>query len=650
MNSRKVINIVAISVVCALLLAVVIINLTGENAIRENEISSPVELNNAERQYIAANPEIRVYVDEEVSYLSEGDGRKYIDNYLDIIFAKAGLQHSLTGNENEADCAITIVTKDVREDSENINFTAPIFQIKGKLYKRENLSNKAEYTGVVTEGRMKESALDNIKYNDRDIKWTTAKTTRETGEEAYGNSADFILGDEPGIDKILEGNRNFVGLKSDIYQYNVCIVTDKSDTVLASIINQCIHNTNRKTVSYEMSQKYLKGGSLLYMEKDYADLYLMALIIFIAIFIAFFIYYLTNKNLYAELSERMDLLAESKKELQTTMGSIGHYMAELTKDGSIMDINSAFYAFTGGNVANRKVWDVIKLSDENRELLERKVMSIESQGPVRNIEMKSEKRLLVIDIHPIENARGSVDKLLFMANDVTNERMAERQMRQDNKMIAVGQLAAGVAHEIRNPLGIIRNYCYVLKNMDDEELRKKAVEQIEKSVSASGKIVDSLLQFSRDTNKTKVTLDIEKHIESLLLLNQSMFKSKSINARINCQEEIRATLNEDSLDMVMINLISNAVAAMDEEGSLTIDIIKRPVDFDIVVTDTGSGISPENIDEIFNPFFTTKGDSGGTGLGLYIVYNEVSKMNGRINVTSEVGKGTQFVVTLPIEE
>ncbi|MCF0143686.1 MAG: HAMP domain-containing histidine kinase, partial [Firmicutes bacterium] len=84
--------------------------------------------------------------------------------------------------------------------------------------------------------------------------------------------------------------------------------------------------------------------------------------------------------------------------------------------------------------------------------------------------------------------------------------------------------------------------------------------------------------------------------------------------------------------------------------NITIDIIKRPVDFDIVVTDTGSGISPENIDEIFNPFFTTKGDSGGTGLGLYIVYNEVSKMNGRINVTSEVGKGTQFVVTLPIEE
>ena len=73
-----------------------------------------------------------------------------------------------------------------------------------------------------------------------------------------------------------------------------------------------------------------------------------------------------------------------------------------------------------------------------------------------------------IDVFPIDNATGKVEKLLFIAKDVTKERMAERQMLQDNKMIAVGQLAAGVAHEIRNPLGIIRNYCYVLKNMEGE--------------------------------------------------------------------------------------------------------------------------------------------------------------------------------------
>ena len=647
-NNR--LNVAVIAGVCIFLIVIISVSIISGSNIKEDEKTGKVVLNSSERKYAAQNPEINVYICEEVSYLSEGNGREYLDEYLDIILAKAGMTDRIVDDEKDADCSIHVVTESVREQSDAISFTAPVFQVKGKLYRKETSADRSVYSGVAMAERMEAAELNKIKYNDSSIRWQTVKTAEEAVKTAEKENADFVLGDEPGIDKALGDNSGYVGLKSDMYGYNVCIVTDKKERILSDIINQCIHGMDRKTVTYELSQKYLHGGRLLFMEKDYADLYLMVLIVFVAIFIAFFIYYLTNKNLYAELSERMILLAESKKELQTTMGSIGHYMAELSRDGSIIDINSAFYSFLGEHFTGRKVWDVLKLNEEDRLLLERGILSMEEEGPVNDMEMKSENRILEINVHPIENARGGVDKLLFMANDVTNVRMAERQMRQDNKMIAVGQLAAGVAHEIRNPLGIIRNYCYVLKNIDDAELRKKAVEQIEKSVDASGKIVDSLLHFSRVSNAMKVNINIKKHVEGLLLLNHSLLKSKSIKTNVICPEEVRSTLNEESFDMVIVNLISNAVAAMDEEGVLTIDILRRGSEFEVAVADTGCGISEENIDEIFNPFFTTKGDSGGTGLGLYIVYNELSKMGGRITVKSEVGRGTRFVVTLPVEE
>lgn len=106
----------------------------------------------------------------------------------------------------------------------------------------------------------------------------------------------------------------------------------------------------------------------------------------------------------------------------------------------------------------------------------------------------------------------------------------------------------------------------------------------------------------------------------------------------------------ESLDMILINLISNATDAMNESGKLTIIIIKNKDTFTIEVQDTGMGIEEDVLQDIFNPFFTTKGNNKGNGLGLYIVYNETNKMNGTIEVESKVGEGSKFKLTLPLEE
>ena len=240
-----------------------------------------------------------------------------------------------------------------------------------------------------------------------------------------------------------------------------------------------------------------------------------------------------------------------------------------------------------------------------------------------------------------------IEKLLFMASDITGERMAERQMLQDNKMIAVGQLAAGVAHEIRNPLGVIRNYCYVLKHMKDEESQIQAVQAIEKSVVTAGDIIENLLNFSRVSNKRISEVLIKDHINSVISLNNGMMKKKQITVSLYCKDDFYVKMAVESFDMILINLISNAVDAMEPLGELMLAIEREEGEFSVEVTDTGSGIEEDILNDIFNPFFTTKGTTG-TGLGLYIVYNEIQKMNGEIVVNSKVGAGTTFKVVLPV--
>ena len=139
----------------------------------------------------------------------------------------------------------------------------------------------------------------------------------------------------------MDGKRDYVGIKEDLYELNACIVVDSDNDVLTDIINQSIHSMNRKLISYQMNEKWMGGNGPLYLENDYGDVYALILIIFLAVLIAFFVYYQSNKNLYSELSDRMNKLTESKKELKTTFGSVGYCMAELSLQGRIMDINRA---------------------------------------------------------------------------------------------------------------------------------------------------------------------------------------------------------------------------------------------------------------------------------------------------------------------
>ena len=220
-------------------------------------------------------------------------------------------------------------------------------------------------------------------------------------------------------------------------------------------------------------------------------------------------------------------------------------------------------------------------------------------------------------------------------------------------MIAVGQLSAGLAHEIRNLLGLIRNYSYILKGYANDEISSHALEVIGDSTNRINSLIENLLNFSRSGDENVSLVDIGALLNNIAALEHKKMEKAQIDFQIHCAPHTRFFTNEETLKIVLINLINNGLEAlMEMEESLsphgrkltcTVTIVDSVLT--IQVADNGPGIPEKNQESIFNPFFTTK--DTGTGLGLYLVSSELEKLGGSIQVESRMGEGTVFTVNLP---
>ena len=226
----------------------------------------------------------------------------------------------------------------------------------------------------------------------------------------------------------------------------------------------------------------------------------------------------------------------------------------------------------------------------------------------------------------------------------------EKLMRSD-RLAMVGQLAAGVAHEINNPLGSILLFSrLVMQQVPPDGRVKENLDRIEKETKRCHAIVQSLLDFARQREPWVEPVDPNGLLDSTL---EAVRESVPVS-----QHRGRAPLrlrpagipgDQGQLQQVFMNIILNAVDAMNGKGRLTVETAQGEQDdtVEISISDTGCGIPPENIIRIFDPFFTTKGVGHGTGLGLSVSYGIVQKHNGDLSVVSTPGKGSTFVVSLP---
>ncbi len=264
----------------------------------------------------------------------------------------------------------------------------------------------------------------------------------------------------------------------------------------------------------------------------------------------------------------------------------------------------------------------------------------------------------------LKTAYGKLEKRT-QELELTNKELKEAQYKlvQSSKMAAIGQLGAGVAHELNNPLGGILGYAqYTLQKVkkpdftqDDFKTCKTYLEYIERESLRCKTIVENLLKFSRGPKKEMEDVDFNRVISETMPLTGHDLRSH----RIEIVEEYDDNLpvikgNFNKLQQVIVNMMINAKHAMPDGGKLFLRTkTKKEGDKDkgviVEIEDTGKGISAENLSKLFEPFFTTKQESKGTGLGLSVSYEIIQDHGGEITVNSEVNKGTKFTITLPIK-
>jgi len=269
-----------------------------------------------------------------------------------------------------------------------------------------------------------------------------------------------------------------------------------------------------------------------------------------------------------------------------------------------------------------------------------------------------ENRFFDITATTIEDPSGGRRALLFI-RDVTEKRNRELQLLQADKMSSIGVLAAGVAHEINNPMASVAVYAEALQRRfrddpslgGDDRLRDfpEYLEVIVREVYRCKAIIDSLLSFSRKSDGSFGAVDLNELIDEVLELVRHKDRYGEIMVENLSEPDVPPVKGDASaLRQVFLNLVLNAFQAIPDKGRIRMKTCREGGQVVATVSDNGTGIHPEQLDQIWNPFFTTKVVGEGQGLGLAVTYDIIKKHAGVIDVQSTLGEGTDFIVKLPV--
>ena len=265
-----------------------------------------------------------------------------------------------------------------------------------------------------------------------------------------------------------------------------------------------------------------------------------------------------------------------------------------------------------------------------------------------------ETRTVNVAIAPLVTRKFQVIGRLVIMDDITDRVDLENQLSQADKLTSIGLLAAGVAHEVNTPLAVISSYTQMLaKQLQGDPQKSGLLDKITRQTFRASEIVNNLLNFSRTSGTEFADIDINKIITDTLALLEHQFKTAKVQVQSDLYPQISPIQgNAGRLQQVFLNLFLNAKDAMPGGGQLRVATSNG--DFvSVRVSDTGSGIAPEHIQRIYDPFFTTKalpreGQGRGTGLGLSVTYGIIQEHAGKIRVESEPGVGTTFALDFPL--
>ena len=387
------------------------------------------------------------------------------------------------------------------------------------------------------------------------------------------------------------------------------------------------------------------------------------------------------ESIWMDITERKkaeESLRQSEEKLRVMFQTVAEGIVVTDLEGNILDVNEAA-ARQGGHskeeTTGRNLFEITSPKERARAMKNlKRLMTEEHHGPVEYAFLRKDGTEFPGEVNTclIRDASGNPAGFIAVTRDITERKRMEAQLKEysenlerlvevrtreledaqeklvrTEKLAAIGQLAGGVGHELRNPLAAIKTSAYFLKmklGNTAEEKVVKHLDMLENQVDACDKIINDLLDFSRPGRSNIGEVDINQVVQELV---------KTIGAPENVEvstslaaDPAKVMADSGQLERVFSNLISNAIQAMPGGGRLSLSTSRNGGFVKVKVADTGVGIPPENLDKVFEPLFTTR--AKGTGLGLAIARALAERQGGIIEVESQVGKGTTFTVRLPV--
>jgi two-component system, NtrC family, sensor kinase len=364
-----------------------------------------------------------------------------------------------------------------------------------------------------------------------------------------------------------------------------------------------------------------------------------------------------NGRLYASLEQKVSEYERLKDFNENIVESINVGVMAVDLQDRIESWNSqmeVMYAQPRWQVVGRSLSEVFPASFAEEFYRVRQNPGIHNLYKFRLITPTGESRVVNVAMAPLVTRKFNVVGRLVIMDDITERIELEVQLTQADKLSSIGLLAAGVAHEVNTPLAVISSYTQLLaKQLQSDPQKAGLLDKITKQTFRASEIVNNLLNFSRTTGTELTEISLNKVIADTLALLEHQFKVAHIEVQPELYEKLPLIQgNAGRLQQVFLNLFLNAKDAMTGGGVLKVATLNGEF-VSVRVSDTGSGIAQENIQRIYDPFFTTKttpteGQNRGTGLGLSVTYGIIQEHAGNIRVESRPGEGTTFTLDFPL--
>jgi PAS domain S-box-containing protein len=359
-----------------------------------------------------------------------------------------------------------------------------------------------------------------------------------------------------------------------------------------------------------------------------------------------------REELEFKVRERTREIEETKQYLENLLENANDVIYTLDTEQRFTYVNSKIEAwgYRKDDLLGRPYLALLSKRHRGKRLKNTLDIGAKQVYEVEVVTRTGEPRVVMVSVSPLQGVEGTIFGVLGIARDMTETKRLEQRIRNSEKLASVGRLAAGVAHEINNPLGGILNCLYNLRKGTLSPSRQEEYRvSMEDGVRRVQKIVRQLLDFSQQHEPEFALTEINHVVDRVLVLTTHLFAPNRIVLETGFGQGLpNVMIDRHMIEQVLMNLVLNAVQAMQEGGVLSIKTSVVEGVCLIKVRDTGSGIPPAVLPRIFDPFFTTKREGEGTGLGLSVSLGIVERHGGKILVDSEVGKGTTFTLCLPV--